>query len=139
MIQGSRFKVQGSRFKGQGSRVKGQGSRVKGQGSRVKGQGSRFKVQGSRFKVQGSRFKVLGSSFLRAYKVSSCYGFTLLHFTFGCERQHNNVLWFTPLYVVRRQLGCTLFKGAHCTPVFPSQLQANSNHESRGYLRCLQW
>jgi len=62
--------------------------------------------------------------------------FITFYFTFGCKRQHNNVLWFTPLYVVRRQLGCTLFKGAHCTPVFPSQLQADSNHESRGYLRC---
>jgi len=62
---------------------------------------------------------------------------TISLLTFGCMRQHNNVLWLTPSYVVRRQLGCTLFKGAHCTPVFSSsQLQANSNHESRGYLRC---
>ena len=77
--------------------------------------------------IQGSRFKDQDSSFLRAYEVSSCHGggswcwaslhFTLLYFTFGCKRQHNNVLWLTPLYVVRRQLGCTLFKGAHCTPV----------------------
>jgi len=43
-----------------------------------------------------------------------------------------------PMVCCQAAAGLHLLKGAHCTPVFSSsQLQADSNHDCRGYLRCL--
>jgi hypothetical protein len=50
---------------------------------------------------------------------------SLLH---CCRRQHNNVPWFTPRYIVRRQLGCILPRVPIALQCFFFSIAADSNH-----------
>ena len=78
-----------------------------------------------------------GVSLLLNYVLRFTFYVLLLH---CCRRQLNNVPWFTPWYIVRRQLGCILPRVPIALQRFlSSQLQPIRTMLCRGYLRCLQW